>query len=236
MQLYDLLNAKIQFGITSVAVINRRNHGVEKDFGVFLEKESSPLHIYTNCRIFMQARSLNWGRAFDLPKGLSYDQTTPENRKPGKEMKSERQNAIKDLVSTSLIQSQDELRRKLRRRGFAVTQATLSRDLHELHLFKGPGGYGIANGGGSPPADDDDDRPPGVIEVLETFGLRSRQAMNQVVIGTVMGGAQPVAAALDYEEWPEVVGTIAGDDTVLVICPDLRLASEVQAKLRKILD
>jgi N-acetyl-gamma-glutamyl-phosphate reductase len=50
-----------------------------------------------------------------------------------------------------------------------------------------------------------------------------------------MGGAQPVAAALDYEDWPEVVGTIAGDDTVLVICPDIRLAAEVQAKLRKML-
>jgi transcriptional regulator of arginine metabolism len=51
-----------------------------------------------------------------------------------------------------------------------------------------------------------------------------------------MGGAQPVAAALDYEQWPEVLGTIAGDDTVLVICPDLRRAAEVQAKLSKMLE
>jgi len=157
-------------------------------------------------------------------------------------MKLERHNAIQELVGNSLIQSQNELRRKLRRRGFAVTQATLSRDLHELHLFKGPGGYGLANGNGngntnaSALAEEDDDSPPSVADVLETFGLRSRQAMNQVVIGTVMGGAQPVAAALDYEEWPEVVGTIAGDDTVLVICPDLRRAAEFQAKIRKILE
>ena len=48
-----------------------------------------------------------------------------------------------------------------------------------------------------------------------------RQAMNQVVLRHGMGGAQPVAAALDYEDWPEVVGTIAGDDTVLMICPDV---------------
>jgi len=155
-------------------------------------------------------------------------------------MKLERHNAIQELVGNSLIQSQDDLRRKLRRRGFAVTQATLSRDLHELQLFKGPAGYGLpnGNGNGNTPglAVEDDDSPPTVAEVLETFGLRSRQAMNQVVIGTVMGGAQPVAAALDYEQWPEVVGTIAGDDTVLVICPDLRRAAEVQAKLRKILE
>ena len=59
---------------------------------------------------------------------------------------------------------------------------------------------------------------------MRALGLRVRQAMNQVVVGTVMGGAQPVAAALDYEGWPEVVGTVAGDDTVLVICPDTRRA------------
>ena len=154
-------------------------------------------------------------------------------------MKLERHNAIRELVNSSLIESQNDLRRKLRRRGFAVTQATLSRDLQELHLFKGPGGYGLPNGNGNEAGRaiaEGNDRPPGVIEVLETFGLRSRQAMNQVVIGTVMGGAQPVAAALDYEQWPEVVGTIAGDDTVLVICPDLRRAAEMQAKLRKMLE
>ena len=153
-------------------------------------------------------------------------------------MKQERHNAIRDLVSNTLIHSQDELRRKLRRRGFAVTQATLSRDLHEMHLFKGPSGYGVpnGNGNGSAIAEEEDDSPPGVAEVIESFGLRSRQAMNQVVIGTVMGGAQPVAAALDYEGWDEVVGTMAGDDTVLVICPDLRRAAEVQAKLRKMLE
>ena len=162
------------------------------------------------------------------------------DRESGREMKVERHNAIRELINSSLIQSQDELRRKLRRRGFAVTQATLSRDLHEMHLFKGPGGYGLAtgngNGNGTAVAEEDDDSPPSVADVIETFGLRSRQAMNQVVIGTVMGGAQPVAAALDYEGWPEVIGTIAGDDTVLVICPDLRRAADVQARLRLMLE
>src|SRR5277367_2736522 len=151
-------------------------------------------------------------------------------------MKLDRHNEIRKLIESTLIPSQDELRRKLRRRGFAVTQATLSRDLHELHLFKGPTGYGLPSGNGNDAAEKQDDSPPGVAAVLESFGMRSRQAMNQVVIGTVMGGAQPVAAALDYEEWPEVVGTIAGDDTVLVICPDLRRAAEMQAKLRKMLE
>jgi len=97
-------------------------------------------------------------------------------------------------------------------------------------------GYSAGSRGSGQVAEEDDDSPPTVAEVLETFGMRSRQAMNQVVIGTVMGGAQPVAAALDYEGWPEVVGTIAGDDTVLVICPDLKRAADVQARLRKLLE
>jgi transcriptional regulator of arginine metabolism len=190
-------------------------------------KEPS-LHIYTNDCIFMQARSSLWDCAFDLPEDLELSLAV---------VKTDRHNAIKELIGSSLIQSQDDLRRKLRRRGFAVTQATLSRDLQEMHLFKGAGGYGLSNGNGSVAvAVEDDNAPPGVLEVLETFGLRSRQAMNQVVISTVMGGAQPVAAALDYESWPEVVGTIAGDDTVLVICADVRHAAEAQAKLKRMLE
>jgi transcriptional regulator of arginine metabolism len=150
-------------------------------------------------------------------------------------MKNLRHNAIRELVAQSAVSNQDELRRKLRRRGFEVTQATLSRDVHELRLSKGPGGYSLPNGNGSA-AGLDDDAPPTVPEMLESFGLRIQQAMNQVIIRTVMGGAQPVAAALDYEEWQEVVGTIAGDDTVLVICQDPRRAGEVESRLRKILE
>lgn len=152
-------------------------------------------------------------------------------------MKYQRHNAIRELVAHSLVANQDELRRKLRRRGFEVTQATLSRDIHELRLSKGPGGYALPNGNGNGSATAlEDDGPPSVAEMIESFGMRVRQAMNQVVVGTVMGGAQPLAAALDHEGWPEVVGTIAGDDTVLVICPDARRAGEVEARLRTMLE
>jgi transcriptional regulator of arginine metabolism len=82
----------------------------------------------------------------------------------------------------------------------------------------------------------EEDQPPTLNEMIDSLGLRVRQAMNQVVLRTVMGGAQPVAAALDREEWPEVVGTIAGDDTVLVICTDVRHASEVDARLRAMVE
>jgi transcriptional regulator of arginine metabolism len=153
-------------------------------------------------------------------------------------MKFQRHNAIRELVAHSLVSNQDELRRKLRRRGFEVTQATLSRDIHELRLSKGPGGYSLPNGNGSNGASAAifDDAPPSVAEMIESFGLRASQAMNQVVVRTVMGGAQPVAAALDHEGWPEVVGTVAGDDTVLVVCSDTRRAGEVESRLRAILE
>jgi transcriptional regulator of arginine metabolism len=150
-------------------------------------------------------------------------------------MKTLRHNAIRELVGHALVANQDELRRKLRRRGFAVTQATLSRDIHEMKLSKGPGGYTLSNGNGTAQTAEDNS-PPSVGEMMESFGMRVRQAMNQVVVGTVMGGAQPVAASLDYEGWPEVVGTVAGDDTVLVICPDIRRASEVESRLRTMLE
>ena len=151
-------------------------------------------------------------------------------------MKDLRHNAIRELVAHAPVSNQDELRRKLRRRGFAVTQATLSRDIHELRLSKGPSGYSLPNGNGHGGADLEDDAPPSVAEMLESFGVRVRRAMNQVIVRTVMGGAQPVAAALDREDWPQAVGTIAGDDTVLVICLNARRAGEVEARLRKILE
>ena len=132
--------------------------------------------------------------------------------------------------------SQDELRRKLRRRGIHVTQATLSRDMHELRLFKGPGGYSLPNGSTGAAMETKDDQPPSLAEMIDTLGLRVRRAMNQVVLSTAMGGAQPVAAAMDREGWPEIVGTIAGDDTVLVICTDTRRAGEVEARLRTMLE
>jgi transcriptional regulator of arginine metabolism len=152
-------------------------------------------------------------------------------------MKHQRLDAIRELLTNTPVPSQDELRRKLRRQGIRVTQATLSRDIHELRLFKGPGGYSLPHTNGSNgSATAVDDAPPALAEMVESFGLRVRQAMNQVVIGTVMGGAQPLAAALDRAGWPEVVGTIAGDDTVLVICPDARRAGEIENRLRTMLE
>ncbi len=119
------------------------------------------------------------------------------------------------------------MRRKLASKGFHVTQATLSRDIHELKLSKGPNGYALpANATG-----EEDDDQPAIREVLENFGLEARQAANLIVVITRTGGAQPVAATIDYEEWPEVVGSIAGDDTVLVICQSPSKALAVKHRI-----
>lgn len=140
-------------------------------------------------------------------------------------MKQQRHTAIRELLLTAAVANQDELRRKLAARGFHVTQATLSRDIHELKLSKGPNGYSL------PAVADSDDEGPGIREVLRSFGLEARQAANLLVLVTTTGSAQPVAAAIDYEDWPEVVGTIAGDDTVLIICPDERQTTTLKARI-----
>jgi len=144
-------------------------------------------------------------------------------------MKQQRQVAIREVLNQSPVPSQDELRRKLARRGFHVTQATLSRDIRELRLSKGPAGYLLPTA----PIEDEDDSLPGIREVLSSFGLEVRLAMNQLVLITTTGSAQPVAAGIDYEDWPEVVGTLAGDDTVLIVCPDERQARTLKVRIEE---
>jgi transcriptional regulator of arginine metabolism len=145
-------------------------------------------------------------------------------------MKLHRHNAIKELLTRSsarngAINNQDDLRRKLAARGIHVTQATLSRDIRELKLLKGPTGYEL------PALPEEEEDLPEIGDVLNNFGVEVRQAQNLLIVLTTMGGAQPVAASLDYEEWPEVVGTIAGDNTVLIICPDSRRAETLKSRI-----
>ena len=147
------------------------------------------------------------------------------------EMKPERHSVIREIVASTPVASQHQLRRKLVRRGFDVTQATLSRDIRELRLYKGPGGYALPNGIHS----DVEDEEPSVQEVLRGFALKVKQAQNQLVVITTQGGAQPVAVAIDHEGWPEAVGTIAGDDTVLIICPDNKHAAKLFARIEEMI-
>ena len=134
--------------------------------------------------------------------------------------KSFRHGQILKLIRTRSISTQEELARALKETGVDATQVTLSRDLRELGLVKTSRGY---------------------QEMGRPFTARAseylqdvRLAQNQVVLRTAAGHASSIAVALDAEEWPEITGTIAGDDTILVICPDAVIAAGVRDRLMKL--
>jgi transcriptional regulator of arginine metabolism len=136
-----------------------------------------------------------------------------------------RQQTIIELAQENPLPNQQELVRVLAKKGFAVTQATLSRDLNELRLVKTSEGYVL-------PADDAPAEPlPAVSRVVAEFVREVRRAQNLLVIKTIPGSAQPVAVAVDAEGWDEVVGTVAGDDTLLVIANHNKDAKNLQARL-----
>ncbi|HET6935611.1 MAG TPA: arginine repressor [Candidatus Angelobacter sp.] len=136
-----------------------------------------------------------------------------------------RQQTIVELAHDAPLPNQQELVKVLARRGFQVTQATLSRDLHELRLVKTSEGYILPNG------DSPAEPLPAVSRVVRDFVREVRRAQNLLVVKTVPGSAQPVAVAVDAEGWDEVVGTVAGDDTILIIAANNRKAKELQGRL-----
>ncbi len=135
---------------------------------------------------------------------------------------------IRTLVERHPVTNQDELRRLLEKQGFEVTQATLSRDVNELGLVKGNAGYLLPGS-----ADAAADAGPSVESVLRNFAVSVKQAQNLLVLKTTSSSAQPVAMAVDNEEWKEVVGTVGGDDTVLIICADNRSAERVKNRIEE---
>lgn len=138
-----------------------------------------------------------------------------------------RQQLIVELDHQGPLPNQNELSRQLARRGFQVTQATLSRDMTELRLVRTPEGYTL------PQAEKTTETipVPGVSRVVREFVREVRRAQNLLVIKTISGGAQPVAVAIDAEKWDEVVGTVAGDDTLLIIAGSNQSARRLHARL-----
>lgn len=144
-------------------------------------------------------------------------------------MKRPRQAAILDLIDREPIVSQNVLRRRLERKGFSVTQATLSRDLKDLGLVKG-----VANGAYHRPGVDAP--APAVASArlrhaVEEYLTGVDHAGQLVVAKTGTAQAQPLAVAIDQVVFEGVMGTIAGDDTVLVICRDGRVATRIARQM-----
>jgi len=140
-----------------------------------------------------------------------------------------RHKVILELLEEKSVGSQEDLQRALSRRGVKVGQATLSRDIHELGLVKTGAGYTLPSEVVSEPA-----LPP-VSRLVREFVLEVRAAQNQLVIKTTVGSAQPVAAALDGQDWEEAIGTIAGDDTILMVCTDKKGAHHLAARIQAML-
>jgi transcriptional regulator of arginine metabolism len=132
------------------------------------------------------------------------------------------------VVSGEPITNQEELRRRLAAQKMRVTQATLSRDLHELRLVKTQEGYKPA---GAVPQEPVVLPLPPLARALREFLVDIRPAENLLVLKTPPSGAQPLAAAVDAAKYPEVAGTIAGDDTVLIITPNKRTRESLQKQL-----
>jgi transcriptional regulator of arginine metabolism len=130
-------------------------------------------------------------------------------------MKTRRQAAILDLVDREPLHSQERLRRRLQQRGFEATQATISRDISDLGLVKRAGDGAYQRPGADAP------NPETALTALERaaaeFLRRVDRVQQLVVVRTGAGLAQPLALAIDRARLAETVGTIAGDDTILVI-------------------
>jgi transcriptional regulator of arginine metabolism len=141
-----------------------------------------------------------------------------------------RQRAVLDTLRHGPIGNQEDLQRALRKRGFKVGQATLSRDIRDLNLSKTAAGYTLPQGEGAAGL-----ALPPVQRLVREFVLDVRPAQNLLVLKTITGSAQPVAAALDEQEWEEMVGTIAGDDAILIVCPDKDAARKVAARIEEML-
>ena len=144
--------------------------------------------------------------------------------------KQARQAAILDLVAQHVVGSQEELRQLLLGRGMDVTQATLSRDLRDLHLAR------VSETGGAryvlPETLVTDDTKPLLANLLPQLFSRVDGVGELVVLHTVASGAQPIAEAIDLEGFPEVIGTIAGDDTILIVTRSANARLQLTERLR----
>ncbi|HTS75943.1 MAG TPA: hypothetical protein VMG40_07060 [Bryobacteraceae bacterium] len=137
--------------------------------------------------------------------------------------KNYRQGQILKLIRSQRLHTQEDLAKALRAIGIPATQVTLSRDIRELRLVKTAEGYAQP---GAEPSSAETDVGPLVAEFVQDI----RVAQNLLVLRTGPGRANAVAVALDRASWPEITGTVAGDDTILVIAPDAATAEQLRAR------
>lgn len=146
-------------------------------------------------------------------------------------MKSKRQNEIIEIISTADIETQEELAAALRERGYPITQATVSRDIRELRLIKvtsKSGGYKYAK-----PVQHEVAVSERLTRILADSLIHVEAAANLVVVKTLSGSANVAAEALDNLGWAEIIGTIAGDNTIFIAAKSNDEADIITARIRK---
>lgn len=145
--------------------------------------------------------------------------------------KRERHDTILEIIGSRAVSSQEDLRKLLLQRGWDVTQATLSRDLRELRLARVPtpegARYAVTDG-------NIEESRAALDTLLPQLFLRVDGVSEMLVLRTVPGGAQPIAAALDGEAWSDILGTVGGDDTILIICRSVAARERVQRRLKSL--
>ena len=145
--------------------------------------------------------------------------------------KRERHDTILEIIGSRPVSSQEDLRKLLLQRGWDVTQATLSRDLRELRLARVPtpegARYAVTDG-------NIEESRAALDTLLPQLFLRVDGVSEMLVLRTVPGGAQPIAAALDGEGWSDILGTVGGDDTILIICRSVAARERVHRRLKSL--
>jgi transcriptional regulator of arginine metabolism len=142
--------------------------------------------------------------------------------------KKARQGRILEVCRSGRIRSQEEMSSILEKEGICVTQATLSRDIRELGLVKVRGSYQISSEVISSPPDEV------LRRTLEQYVLRTGVSDNIVMIKTSPGNAHSVAVVVDAAQWPEVLGTVAGDDTVFVLLRESSMGEKLLEKIQEL--
>lgn len=132
------------------------------------------------------------------------------------------------MTRNQQVRSQEELSSILRQEGIDVTQTTLSRDIRELGLVKMRGGYQISGEVRSSPPNEM------LRRTFEQFVIRTGVSGNIVMIQTSPGNAHSVGVVLDAAQWPEVLGTVAGDDTVFVLLRNSRLGKKLLERIQEL--
>jgi transcriptional regulator of arginine metabolism len=145
--------------------------------------------------------------------------------------KQQRQNAILQLLGSHQVSNQEELKRLLAARGVIVTQATLSRDLRDLGVVRAPGEDGARY---LLPAMVSDEAKPSLDGLLPQLFSRIDGVGELLVLHTLPSGAQPIAEALDGQGWPEIIGTLAGENTVLIICRSAEARATLTSRITEL--